>query len=131
MNDAVLQVESSLPVDDAVESVRTATPEEGFGVIGYHHLNQTMAGKGVDFARQVRIVEVCNPGLAKKVMTANPHTAAALPCRIAVYENEEGKTLVSTVNPHSLLEPFESEGTCEVAEEVKGVLQRILDKARG
>jgi uncharacterized protein (DUF302 family) len=41
-----------------------------FGVLGVHDLKAAMAKKGVDFCRDCRVFEICNPHQAKKVLEA-------------------------------------------------------------
>ena len=50
-----------------------------------------MAKKGVEFAHECLIFEVCQPQQAKKVLDENMSVSTALPCRISIYE-EDGKT---------------------------------------
>jgi len=45
-----------------------------------------MKEKAVEFARECRVFEGCNPHQAQKVLEANLETSRALPCRIGVYQ---------------------------------------------
>ena len=51
-----------------------------------HDLRAKMTEKGVEFTRECRIYEVCNPQQAKKVLEKNMEISTALPRRISVYE---------------------------------------------
>jgi uncharacterized protein (DUF302 family) len=77
-------------VDDIVGKIEQAAKDNDFGVLDIHDLKKKMTAKGVDFAPECRIIEVCNPNMAKEVLESNMEISTALPCRISVYE-ESGK----------------------------------------
>jgi uncharacterized protein (DUF302 family) len=77
-------VESTKPLDQVVKDLGEAVTRHKFGVLGIHDLKETLAKKGVAFARECRIFEVCNPHQAQKVLEANLEISTALPCRISV-----------------------------------------------
>jgi len=115
-------------IEDVVARVEKATAENKFGVLGVHNLKEKMAAKGVDFEPECRIIEVCNPMQAKKVLEANMEISNALPCRISVYE-QGGRLFVSTIKPTALIGLFESEDLLPVAQAVEETLMRIIDAA--
>ena len=95
-----------------------------------HDLKATMAKKGVEFATDCRIFEVCNPQQAKRVLESRMEVSTALPCRISVYE-EDGKVKLATIKPSMMLEMFGAEDLGPVAEEVEKVMFEIMDEAAG
>jgi uncharacterized protein (DUF302 family) len=76
-------------VDQAVSDLETAVRQNGFGVLHQYDLKQTLAGKGVELPQECRILDVCNPKQAARVLTADMGMNVALPCRISVYEDGE------------------------------------------
>ncbi len=64
-------VRTSKPLEQAGKDLEAAVARHKFGVLGVHDLRAKMAEKGVPFARECRIFEVCNPQQAKKVLEAN------------------------------------------------------------
>ncbi len=118
--------ESNDSVEQVCEKLTTAVEANGFGVLGVHDLKEKMAAKGVSFAPQCRIFEVCNPGQAKKVLEANMLISTALPCRISVYE-QGGKVSVSTLRPTALLGLFGNPELEAVAKSVEEVMIHIID----
>jgi uncharacterized protein (DUF302 family) len=50
----------------AAAALQAAVPTNHFGVMQVHNLKETMAKKGVEFARECLIFEVCQPQQAKK-----------------------------------------------------------------
>lgn len=121
-------VESPKRLDQVVRDLEAAVARHKFGVLGIHDLQAKMAEKGVDFARGCRIVEVCNPHQAKKVLEANLEISTALPCRISVYE-EGGRTRLATLQPTALIALFPSPELKAVAEEVERTLTAIMAEA--
>jgi uncharacterized protein (DUF302 family) len=87
-----------------------------------------MGAKGVDFACECQVMEVCNPHKAKEVLEENMSISTALPCRISVYE-EDSKVKVATIRPTMLLNLFDSPELQAVAREVEDTLVRIIDTA--
>src|SRR5713226_9515855 len=110
-------VESKKPLARLAADLEKAVANHKFGVLGVHDLKAKLAEKGVPFARECRIFEVCNPHQAKKVLEANLEISTALPCRISLYE-EGGKAKLATIRPTALIELYRSPALKDVAEEV-------------
>jgi uncharacterized protein (DUF302 family) len=121
-------VESTKPLTRLVADLELAVTRHKFGVLGVHDLTAKMAEKGVPFARECRVFEVCNPHQAKKVLETNLEISTALPCRISVYE-EGGKTKLATIRPTTLIGLYRSPELRGVAEEVEAALVQIMAEA--
>ena len=121
-----------LSTDKNVSEVATALPAAAqanrFGVMQVHNLKETMAKKGVAFARECMIFEVCQPQQAKEVLERNMAISTMLPCRISVYE-EGGKTILATLKPTALLEIFGEQQLKPVAQEVENTIIKIIEEA--
>src|ERR1019366_1045043 len=98
----LIKVPARKTVSETAAALQTAVQANHFGVMQVHNLKETMNKKGVAFARECLIFEVCQPQQAKKVLEANMSVSTALPCRISVYE-EGGKTVLATLKPTTLL----------------------------
>jgi uncharacterized protein (DUF302 family) len=121
-------VESTKPLTQLAADLEQAVTRHKFGVLGVHDLKAKMAEKGVPFARECRIFEVCNPHQAKKVLEANLEISTALPCRISVYE-EGGRTKLATIRPTALIGLYANPELRGVAEEVEETLIKIMVEA--
>ena len=121
-------VESTKPLTQLTADLERAVTRHKFGVLGVHDLKAKMAEKGVPFARECRIFEVCNPHQAKKVLEANLEISTALPCRISVYE-EGGRTKLATIRPTALIGLYPNPELKGVAEEVEETLIQIMVEA--
>ena len=84
--------------------------------------------KGVAFAHECLIFEVCQPQQAKKVLDENMSVSTALPCRISIYE-ENGKTILATLKPTNLLGMFNVPQLEKVAQEVEATIVKIMKEA--
>ncbi|MBC8328350.1 MAG: DUF302 domain-containing protein [Planctomycetes bacterium] len=125
----IVTVETSLGIDEAVAALEKAAVSEKFGVVGFHDMNATMAKKGITMERQVRIVEMCQPQIAKEVIGLEPEISAALPCRVSVFERD-GKNWLSTIRPTAMLGMFGVEGAEPMALQIEATMLRIMEKAR-
>ncbi|MGQ9699404.1 MAG: DUF302 domain-containing protein, partial [Armatimonadota bacterium] len=62
----------TLPHEEALEKVRAALENEGFGIVSEIDVTATLRAKlGVDFRRYM-ILGVCDPTLANKALQAEP-----------------------------------------------------------
>jgi len=120
--------ETEGPIESVVARLEKAAAENGFGVLGIHDLKEKMAAKGVDFACECRVMEMCDPHKAKEVLEENMSISTALPCRISIYP-EGGKVKIATSRPIMLLNLFDSPELQNVARKVEDTLVRIIDTA--
>ncbi|WP_254257808.1 DUF302 domain-containing protein [Methylobacter tundripaludum] len=72
--------------------------------------------------------EVCQPQQAKKVLEQDMSISTALPCRISIYE-EEGKTVLATLKPTTLLAMFNVPQLEVVARDVENTIVKIMKEA--
>jgi uncharacterized protein (DUF302 family) len=115
-------------VSAAAVALQAAVEANRFGVMHIHNLKETMAKKGVEFAHECLIFEVCQPQQAQEVLEENMSISTALPCRISVYE-EEGKTVLATLKPTTLLAMFNTPQLDGVAEAVEATIVKIMQEA--
>ena len=126
----LFKLSSPKTVSEAGTALASAVEANRFGVMHVHNLKETMAKKGVEFARECLIFEVCQPQQAKKVLEENMSISTALPCRISIYE-EDGRTVLATLKPTVLLAMFGVPQLEQVAEEVEATILKIMTEAAG
>jgi uncharacterized protein (DUF302 family) len=124
----LVKLSTDKTVSEAAAALQTAVQANQFGVMQVHNLKETMAKKGVEFARECLIFEVCQPRQAKKVLDQNMGVSTALPCRISIYE-EDGKTILATLKPTTLLAMFNAPQLKGVAQEVEDTIVKIMKEA--
>lgn len=124
----LIKISTDKAVSAVATSLQAAVQANRFGVMQVHNLKETLAKKGVAFARECMIFEICQPQQAKKVLEQNMSVSTALPCRISVYE-EGGKTILATLKPTTLLEMFNEPQLRMVAQEIEDTIIKILKEA--
>ncbi|MGK0690240.1 MAG: DUF302 domain-containing protein [Aquificaceae bacterium] len=116
----------------SVEEVRKAIEEKakanGFGVMSVHEVSNILESKGVPISYKCVIVEVCSPRHASQFLSKDPYISTAMPCRIAIFE-ENGKTVVSTMAPTTMLELFKRPELEEIAKEVEELMKKIMEES--
>jgi uncharacterized protein (DUF302 family) len=85
--------------DDVLARVPEVLQAEGFGILTRIDVKQALKEKiGVDF-RRYQILGACNPKLAHQALTHDPGIGSMLPCSVAVWEEDAGRTSVTAVDP--------------------------------
>jgi len=124
IKDLGLRVRMAAPYEEAVERVTAALKAEGFGVLTEIDVKATLKKKlDVDFRKYV-ILGACNPPLAHRALSAELEIGLLLPCNVIVYE-EDGGSVVSIVDPISMLGVVESAELEPVATEARARLERV------
>ncbi|CCE24251.1 DUF302 domain-containing protein [Methylotuvimicrobium alcaliphilum] len=124
----LVQLATNKTVNETATALQSAVEANHFGVMQVYNLKETMTKKGVEFARECLIFEVCQPQQAKKVLDENMSISTALPCRISIYE-EGGKTILATLKPTTLLGMFNVPQLEIVARDVENTLVKIMKEA--
>ena len=120
-----IQKKTQLTFDEAIARVPDALKAEGFGVLTEIDVQSTLKQKlGVDF-RRYKILGACNPPLAHRALSAVTEIGVMLPCNVIVYEGDDGKTVVSAVDPMATIAASQP-ALAEVAAEVRARLARAL-----
>ena len=123
-------VESKKSFEQASADLEAAVKNHKFGVLHVHDLGATLRSKGVEFADQCKVFEVCNPGQAAKVLATDMRLNMALPCRISVY-TEKNKTMIGLIKPVQMLSALSQDPTLiQVAKEVEADTIKIIDEAK-
>lgn len=130
VTDYAYRTKLDLPYEQAVEKTTAALKEEGFGVLTEIDVTATLKKKlEADFRRYV-ILGACNPPLAHQALNTELEIGLLLPCNVIVYE-EEGGSVVSIVDPISMLGVVENPDLSPVADEARSRLQRVIEALGG
>jgi uncharacterized protein (DUF302 family) len=118
--------EIDLNFDDAMIRVTEELKKEGFGVLTEIDVKATLKKKlDADF-RNYRILGACNPPFAYQALQTESNIGLMLPCNVVVQETEDGKTLVSAIDPVASMQAVNNESLGQVAEQVKTKLQKVI-----
>lgn len=123
-------VETQKSFEKAATDLAAAVNSLGFGVLHIHDLGTTLRSKGIDFAEDCKVFEVCNPAQAAKVLSTDMRLNMALPCRISVF-TEHGKTRIGLIRPVAMLSALSQDPTLMVvAKEVEDKTIAMVDAAK-
>ncbi|MGA9335601.1 MAG: DUF302 domain-containing protein [Rudaea sp.] len=122
-------VETKKAFEQAAADLDAAVKRHRFGVLHVHDLGATLRSKGVEFAEQCKVFEVCNPQQAANVLAREMRLNMALPCRISVY-TENGTTHIGMIKPVAMLGMLSKDpALAAVAEEVEAATTHMIDEA--
>jgi len=114
--------------DEAVARVTELLKEQGFGVLTEIDVKATLKKKlDVDF-RPYLILGACNPSFAHKALQAEDKIGTMLPCNVVVQDAGDGKIEVAAVDPAASMRAVENPGLADIAGEVRGMLQGVIEK---
>lgn len=123
-------VETGKPFEQASTDLEQAVKDNGFGVLHIHNLGDTLRSKGVEFKEQCKVFEVCNPGHAAKVLSADMRLNMALPCRISVY-TENSATKIGLIKPEQILSSLsDDDNLMDTAREVEAQVIQMIEDAK-
>ncbi len=114
-----------LSYDEALAKLPDLLKAEGFGVLTQIDVRETLKQKlGLDF-RRYRILGACNPRLAHQALSGELSVGVMLPCNVVVWERDDGRTEVATVDPSATMAAALPQ-LAPIAAEVKERLGRVL-----
>ena len=117
-----------LPVsyDTAIYEVTAALKEQGFGVLTEIDVKETLKKKLDVDVRPYAILGACNPPLAHRALSQDPIVGLMLPCNVVVYDNGDGTTTVSAINPMAAIGIVGNPILNEVAQEATDKLNIVM-----
>lgn len=122
-------VETEKGIDEAVQAVEDALKNHKFGVLWKLDLTSKLQEKGLNFNQPYRVLEVCNPVEAERVLSQNSLVGYFLPCKIVVYE-VDGKTKIGLPKPTALMDVLNDAQLQEIAQGVEATLIEAVNEAR-
>ncbi len=130
MADYCIKRRVELSYEEAEKRVRETLSEEGFGILTEIDVKATLKKKlNRDFRRYI-ILGACNPPYAYRALSAEPDIGVFLPCNVLVYENEDGTTTISAMDPVEAMKALGNELLDELAREVKERIVRAIDRVK-
>jgi len=121
-----LRRQLDLPYTEAVELVRAALKDQGFGVLTEIDVKATMKAKlDADMPPYI-ILGACNPPLAHRAITAEPEVGMLLPCNVVVRE-AGGVVLVEAMDPAAAMGIVGNPAIEAVASEARARLTKALE----
>jgi uncharacterized protein (DUF302 family) len=113
--------------DDALTRIPQALKAEGFGVLTEIDVQQTFKRKlDVDF-RRYRILGACNPPFAHEALRHSLDVGMLMPCNVIVYETDDGRTVVSAVDPMQTMAAQGDPQMRPLADAVQQKLKKVME----
>ncbi|MGH1522000.1 MAG: DUF302 domain-containing protein [Nitrosopumilus sp.] len=122
-------VKTKKSIDETIKSLIEELKDIGFGVLEILDFKKILSEKGVEFPNNYRLMEVCNPNLAKQVLDVNPDLGLLLPCTIAVYQ-KDNENYISLARPTFLLSMASEQNLKFSGEEIEDNLIKIIDSVK-
>ena len=116
-------------IDDAIHNLEERLKQEKFGVLWMFDIKDKLQEKGLEFAKEFKVLEVCNPVEAQRVLTENEMAGYFLPCKIVVYEYN-GKTKIGMPRPTSLIGLLNDEKMKTLASDIENRLIHVINQCR-
>ncbi|WP_147804973.1 DUF302 domain-containing protein [Alkalicoccus halolimnae] len=121
-------VNSPYSVEDTVNKLSEAFQDKQFGVLWDFDAKAKLDEKEVGLDNKFRILEVCNPKIAKQVLTETMIAGYFLPCKVVVYE-EDAQTKIGMPRPTVLMEHVDNEKVQKVAQDVENTMEAAMNEA--
>jgi len=113
--------------DEALARLPEALQAEGFGILTEIDVASTLKKKiDVDF-RRYKILGACSPPFAHQALSHDLEIGLMMPCNLVVYEGDDGKAVLMAVDPIKTIASAGDPKFDELAQVIKGKLQRVLD----
>lgn len=117
-------------IDETIAALEQNLKEQKFGILWQLDLPAKLQEKGIDtYKNPYRVLEVCNPFEAARVLNVNELVGYFLPCKITVYESE-GVTKIGLPKPTALVSMLENDELKAIARDIEATLIQVLDKSK-
>lgn len=113
----IIEQQSPFDVNTTVEKIVAKAIAKEWQNPATHDLQQSLAKSG-KHVRPVKVIEICKPEYSGKMLEKNHERIVSImmPCRISVYEKEDGKAYVTLLNMEAMAD---------------GMPPTVLDAVRG
>ncbi|MFA5651401.1 MAG: DUF302 domain-containing protein [Proteiniphilum sp.] len=118
MDQLFFETKSKYGFDETVQKLSEIASGSGWKLIHVHDLQETMRKNGKEVL-PVKVVEICKPDYAYRLLSEDDQRIYSnmMPCRVSVYEKEDGQTYLSRIN------------SALMASQIGGVVQEVMSGA--
>ena len=102
-NNLIIEQKSKYPFTETVERLTTEAKERSWNIPVIHDLQKSLLKVGKEI-KPVTVIEICKPDYSGKLLELNYERIISvfMPCRISVYEKNDGKTYIALLNGEAL-----------------------------
>jgi uncharacterized protein (DUF302 family) len=125
----IQESKSPLGFDDTVSAISTAVTGKGWNLPKVYRLDETMKKHGYTVA-PVAVLELCHADHAYKILAKDSSRMVTpfMPCRISVYQRENGDVVIARMNSGLMSRLFHRE-IAEVMSAATGEVEGIIAAA--
>jgi uncharacterized protein (DUF302 family) len=114
--------------DKTVDVIVSNAQSQGWSVPKVYDFQALLIEKGEADPGKIKVIKLCKAGIAGRMLKPddNKYMGAMMPCSVAVYEKQDGKTYVSSMNMSlmaTMIGGDAGEILTQVASEEKAILQ--------
>lgn len=130
-NQLIIEKLSPFDVATTIEKLTSCAEQRNWQSPAVHNLQHSLAKSG-KVVRPVQVLELCKPEYSGKMLEKNHEriVSVLMPCRISVYEKEDGKTYVALINMASMISGL-PEGVVDVMKTASSESDEIINSALG
>jgi uncharacterized protein (DUF302 family) len=114
--------------EKAIEKITEELKKEGFGILTSIDVKDTLKKKLSVDVKPYTILGACNPHYAHQALQVEEEIGLMLPCNVIVYNDLNGKTIVSAMDPQVLTTLVGNPELGEVAQAVREKLFSVIDR---
>ena len=128
----LIEDESQYNFEESVTKFEASVKEHDWKMSTTHDLQKSMKKFNYDI-KSVKVFELCHPDHAIKILKANDEriVSTMMPCRVAIYEKNDGKTYISRMNSKlmaSTMGELINSVMAEAAQQNEEILEVLLKK---
>ena len=122
-------IKTQKTIDNVIKDITSSLSEIKFGVLGTLDFKEIFAKKGIDYPHEYKLLEICNPQVAKKALDSDPNIGLLLPCTIAVFE-KDGENYISLAKPTVLLSVASNTELESMGKEIEAKLIEVINSSK-
>lgn len=123
-------LELPLPMETALEKLREILSSEKMGVVAEIDAQAVLKAKIDHDIPPYRVLGICAPMIAKRVLAADANGGALLPCGCAVRYIDARRTGIALQNPDMIAAATDNAEIRAAMQEVKGTIERVVEKLK-
>ncbi len=127
MNSLIYRKDSKKDLYELRNALEEALKSNQFGIMTEIDVAKVMKKKGIEFDKELLLLGVCNPEVAKEALTINSDVSVSLPCSITIEKTETGST-VKLARPSFIVNYYKNEGLDKLGERAEDTLVQAINE---
>lgn len=113
-------------LETTLKKVKSTLKDHGFGTLFELNFKQKFAEHGIDYPSDYYVIEVCNPGYARRILDISSDVGYFLPCKVVIYETDQVR--IGMIKPSEMLYLVtDNPEAMQVAKEVEDILKKCMN----